>query len=128
VIGLILFGQNHLFAKMLFTGISLFRSASDDSALFLQVRGFGSLLAVRTTCHPFRTLICPQFQPSGRHTIPSGSLTDQASFVQTMWISVRTLYYIEKFLFQLASARTIQQPVRTTSSDRSASDFLSKFK
>jgi hypothetical protein len=30
-----------------------------------------------------RTRICPLFHPSGRHTIPSGRQTDQASSVQT---------------------------------------------
>jgi len=44
---------------------------------YLQVRDFGSLPAVWTLCHPVRTLICPQFQPSGRRTIPSRRLTDQ---------------------------------------------------
>jgi hypothetical protein len=38
VIGLILIGQNHLYVKMLFTGIPLFKSASDDSALFTSQR------------------------------------------------------------------------------------------
>jgi hypothetical protein len=128
MIGLILNGQNHLYVKMLFTGIPLFRSASDDPALFLQVRDFGSLQVVRTKCHPVRMLIGPQFHPSGRRAIPSRRPTDQASFVRTTWISIRTLIYIEKLLLQLASVRTSQQPVRTTSSDRSASDFLSKSK
>jgi hypothetical protein len=64
--------------------------------------------SVRTTCHIIRTP------------------TDQASSVWTTCISVRTLLCIEKLLFQLSSVRTTQQPVRTTSSDRSASDFLSK--
>jgi hypothetical protein len=49
-------------------GIPLFRSVSEDFA----VRKFGSLPAVRTTCHPVRTLICPLFDPSGRRAIPSG--------------------------------------------------------
>jgi hypothetical protein len=135
MIGLILIGQNHLYVKMLFTRISLFISASDDSVLFLQVRDFGSLLAIRTTCHPVPTLICPKHHPSGRRpipserrAIPSGRPTDQVSFVRTTRISVWTLHCIVKLLFQLESDRTSQQPVRTTSNDRSASDFLSKSK
>jgi hypothetical protein len=91
-------------------------------------RKIGSLPTVWTTCHPVRTFIYPQFQLSGRRTILSGRPTDQASFVQTTWISVRTLHCIEKLLFQLASVRTTLQPVQTTSSDRSASIFLPKFK
>lgn len=83
-------------------------------------------------------------QPSGRHVIPSGpssvhcsirpddlpyrpdAQTDLASFVRTTWISVRTLHCIEKLLFQLAPVQTSKQPIRTTTSDQSASDFLSK--
>jgi hypothetical protein len=46
VIGLILFGQNHLYVKMLFLqGIPLFISVLEDSA----VRKVSSLSAVRTT-------------------------------------------------------------------------------
>jgi hypothetical protein len=52
---------------------------------------------VRTTCHPNRTSDRP------------------AS-------SVRTLHCIEKLLFQLASVRTSQQPVRTPISTRTVSD------
>jgi hypothetical protein len=45
-----------------------------------------------------------------------------ASSVRTTYLSVRTLHCIEKLLFQLASVRTSQHPVRTSISDRSASD------
>jgi hypothetical protein len=128
VIGLILIGQNHLYVKMLFTGNPLFRSASNDSALF------------------YKSKISVPCQPSGRRVIPSGRSSvhssicpdnvpyrpdtrqTKASSVRMMWISIQTLICIEKLLFQLASVRTSQQPVRTTSSDRSASDFLSTFK
>jgi hypothetical protein len=63
--------------------------------------------AIRTTYVPYR--------PDARQT--------KASSVQTTWISVRTLICIEKLLFQLASVRTTQQPVRTTLSDRSSFRF-----
>jgi hypothetical protein len=56
----------------------------------LQVRDFGSLSAVQTTCHPVQTPICPLFHLFGRRAIPFGRLTDQASSVRTMCISVRT--------------------------------------
>jgi len=48
--------------------IPLFKSVSENSA----VRKVGSLSAVRTTCHPVQTLICPLFHPSERCAIPSG--------------------------------------------------------
>jgi hypothetical protein len=46
----------------------------------------------------------------------------QASSVRTTYFSVRTLHCIKKLLFQFASVQTSQQPVRTSISDRSASD------
>jgi len=117
--------KNRLYVKMLFTGSPLFRSIS-EILHWLQVRRIDSLSAVRTRCHPVRTLICLLFHPSGRRAIPSGR--HQASSVRTTCISVWTLHCIEKLLCQLASVRTTQQPVWTTSNDRSASDFLSKSK
>jgi len=142
VIGLILFGQNNLYVKMLF--FKGFRYSKVFQKI-LQVRKVSSLPAVQMTCHSVWTIIYLQLQPSGQRGTPSRRQTDQASFVRTTchtvrtptdqassvrttWISIQTLHCIEKLLFQLASVRTPQQPVRTTSSDRSASDFLSKFK
>jgi len=83
---------------------------------------------------PFRRRVIP----SGRSSIHSSSRSDnvpyypdarhtKASSVRTTWIFFRTLLWIEKLLFQLASVWTTQQPVQTTLSDR-ASDFLSKSK
>jgi hypothetical protein len=100
------FGQNHLFVKMLFnrdfTIQKCFRRFCND----FKSEDFGSLSAVRTTCHPVRMPICLLFHPSGRRVIPSGRPTDQAS-----------------------SVRTSQQPVRTPLSDRSASNsFQVQFK
>jgi hypothetical protein len=60
--------------------------------------------SVRTTCHTVRTPDRP------------------ASSVRTTYLSFHTLHCIEKLLFQLASVWTSQQPVRTSISDRSASD------
>jgi hypothetical protein len=79
-------------------------------------------------------------QPSGRHVIPSGrpsvhcSIRPDDVFIPTgrqidqhhpsgrRIFSVRTLHCIEKLLFQLASVRTSQQPVRTPISTRTVSD------
>jgi cell division FtsZ-interacting protein ZapD len=54
--------------------------------------------------------------------IPIGRQTDQHHPSGRCIFSVRTLHCVEKLLFQLASVRTSQQPVRTSISDRSASD------
>jgi hypothetical protein len=59
---------------------------------------------VRTTCHTVRMPDRP------------------ASSVRTTYLFVRTLHCIEKLLFQLASVRTSQQPVRTSISDWSTLD------
>lgn len=71
-----------------------------------------SLSVVRTTCHPVRMSICPL--PSDWMTCPPVWTPDRlASSVRMTYLSVRTLNCIEKLLFQLASIRTSQQPVRT---------------
>jgi hypothetical protein len=44
----------------------------------LQVRKFGSLPAVWTTCHPVRTPSCPMHQPSRGRDIPSGRTSDKS--------------------------------------------------
>jgi hypothetical protein len=60
------FGQNHLYVRMLQTGIPLFRVKSEEFQ--------SSLSAVRTICHPVRTPICLLFHPSGRRVFPSGRM------------------------------------------------------
>jgi hypothetical protein len=90
---------------------------------------FGSLLAVRTTCHPIRMLICPLFHPSGRCAILSGRPDRPSIICPDNVLSRPDLHCFEKLLFQLESVRTFQQPVRTPLSDRSASDsFQVQFK
>jgi hypothetical protein len=71
------FGQNHLYVRMLQTGIQLFRVKSEEFQ--------SSLSAVRTMCPPVQTPICLLLHSSGR---PASS--------------VRTLHCIEKLLCQLA--------------------------
>jgi hypothetical protein len=79
-------------------------------------------------------------QPSGRHVIPSRcpfvhcSIRPKDVFIPTRRqtdqdhpsgrciLLIRTLHCIEKLLFQLASIRTSQQPVRTPISTRTVSD------
>jgi hypothetical protein len=125
VFGLILFGQNHLYVKMLF--YKGFRYSEVFQKILQSEKSVPYQPSGRPS-HPVRMPICPLFHSSGRRAILSQCPTDQASSVRTMCISVQTLHYIKKLMFQLAFVRTSQQPIRTTSSDRSASDFLSKFK
>jgi hypothetical protein len=78
------FGQNHLYVRMLQTGIPLFRVKSEEFQ--------SSLSAVRTMCHPVRMHIYLLLHPSGQCVIPSGRRA----------YSVWTLHCIEKLLCQLA--------------------------
>jgi len=90
---------------------------------------FGSLSAIRTTCHPVRTPIYPLFHPSGRRVTPSGCPDRPSIICPDDVLSCLDLYYFEKLLFQLASVRTFQPPVWTPLSDRSASNsFQVQFK
>jgi len=91
------FGQNHLYVKMLQTGIPLFRVKSEEFQI--------SLSAVRTMCHPIRTPICLLLHPSGRCVIPSGRQTVQHHPSGRRDSSVRTLHCIEKLMCQFAPSR-----------------------
>jgi hypothetical protein len=61
------FGQNHLFVKMLLSGIPLFRVMSEDSARFSSQKFSESLSAVRT--------IVPSRPDAHLSTIPSVRMT-----------------------------------------------------
>jgi hypothetical protein len=89
-----MFGQNHLYVRMLQTGIPLFRVKSEEFQ--------SSLSAVRTMCHPVRTAICLLLHPSGRCVIPSGRQTLQYHPSGRRASSVRTLHCIKKLMCQLA--------------------------
>jgi len=91
------FGQNHLYVRMLQTGIPLFRVKSEEFQ--------SSLSAVWTMCHPFWTPFCLLLHPSRRCVIPSGCQTIQQHPSGRRAYSVRTLHCIEKLLCQLAPSR-----------------------
>jgi hypothetical protein len=91
------FGQNHLYVRMLQTGIPLFRVKSEEFQ--------SSLSAVWTMCHPVRTPIWLLLHPSGQCVIPSGRQTLQHHSSGRRASSVRTLHCIEKLLCQLAPSR-----------------------
>lgn len=90
----------------------------EDSEKFSRIY-FDSLSAIQATWYSVRTLIsqqhpsgrrdlsvytpiCPLFHPSGRCVIPSGRHTVQHHSSGQRAPSVRTLYCIEKFMFQHA--------------------------
>jgi hypothetical protein len=90
-----MFGQNHLYVRMMQTGIPLFRVKSKEFQ--------SSLSAVRTMCHPVRTPICLLLlHPSGRCVISSRRQTVQHHPSRRRASFVRTLHCIEKLLCQLA--------------------------
>jgi hypothetical protein len=123
------FGQNHLFVKMLFNRDSTIQKCFRCFCTAFKTEDFkvpvscldevsshpdahlSTIPSVRTTCHTIRTpdrpsIICP----------------DDV-------LSHPDLHYFKKLLFQLESVRTFQQPVRTPLSDRSTSDsFQVQFK
>jgi hypothetical protein len=79
-------------------------------------------------CQPSGLRVIPSGRPSvhcsirpGDGFISTGRQTDQHHPSGRRIFSVRTLHCVDKLLFQLASVRTSQQPVRTSISDRSAS-------
>jgi hypothetical protein len=101
-------------------GIPLFRSVSENSA----VRKVGSLLAIWTTCHLVRMLICPLLQPSGWRAIPSGPQTDQALSVRTTLTFVRTLTVSRSFYSSLhPSGRLSSQSGRLSVFDQVSDSF-----
>jgi hypothetical protein len=124
IIGLVLFRQNHLYVKDdVLQGILLFRRVSEDSACKSENLRFPvnhlkdhAILSGRSYVH---CSIRPDNVPSDR---PSIIRPDNIYFRPD-------LHCFKKLLFQLASVRTSQQPVRTPLSDRSASDsFQVQFK
>jgi len=71
-------GQNHFFVKTLFNRDSAIQKCFQKILHSLQLRRFGSLLAIRTTCHTVRTPIYSKPQPSGRRVIPFESPSVQS--------------------------------------------------
>jgi hypothetical protein len=69
VIGLILFGQNHLYVKMLF--YKGFRYSEVFQKIPQSEKSVPCQPSGRS-CHPFWTPICPLFYPFGRRAISSG--------------------------------------------------------
>jgi hypothetical protein len=80
-------------------------------------------------CQPSRRRVIPSGRPSVHYSIrpddvfiPTGRQTDQHHPSGRRIVSVRNLHCFEKLLFQLASVRTSQQPVRTPFKTRTVSD------
>jgi hypothetical protein len=72
-------GQNYFFVKMLFNKDSAIQSASRRFCTIYKSEKFGSLPAVRTTCHTVRTPNYPKHHPFRRREL-----------------SVRTFLYVKK--------------------------------
>jgi hypothetical protein len=104
------FGQNHLYVRMLQTGIPLFRVKSEEFQ--------SSLSAVRTMCHPVRTSICLLFHPSGRRVFSSGRPTNKHHLSGRRVSSIRTPTSYREASVPACSFRTFQQHVRTPISSR----------
>jgi hypothetical protein len=73
IIGLILFGQNHLYVKTLCYKGFRYSEVFQKILHCLQVKRFPvPCQPSKRSCHPVRTPICPLFHPSGRRALPSG--------------------------------------------------------
>jgi hypothetical protein len=95
--------QNHFIVMILFNKDSAIQKCFQKILHSLQVRKFRSLPAVRTMCHTVQMQIKLKHHPSGRRGFPSGPSSVSRSFE----------------MLQLASVRTIQQPIWTTLNVRS---------
>jgi hypothetical protein len=104
------FGQNHLYVRMLQTGISLFRVKSEEFQ--------SSLSAVRTICHPVQTSICLLFHTSGRRVFPSGHQTDKHHLSGRRVFSVQTPTSYREASVPACSVQTFLQHVRTPINSR----------
>jgi hypothetical protein len=83
-------GQNHFFVKMLFNKDSAIQKCFQKILHSLQVRKFGSLPTVRTTCHTVRMPICSKYHPSERHgSRPDLPLCQEASKCSSLHSSGR---------------------------------------
>jgi hypothetical protein len=72
IIGLILFGQNYLYVKMLFYKGFRYSEVFQKILHCLQVKRFPvPYQPFGRSCHPVQTLICPLFHPSGQHALLS---------------------------------------------------------
>jgi len=129
IIGLILFGQNHLYVKdVVLQGIPLFKRVSEDSACKTENLRFPvsrpddrAIPSGRPSVHCSIRPDDVSYRPDARQTKhhPSGRRA----------FSVRTSTISRSYCSSIASVRTSQQPVRTPLSDRSASNsFQVQFK
>jgi hypothetical protein len=107
--------------KDAFTGIPLFRVPSEDYFQFLL--SCPDYVSSRSDTH-LSTV------SSVRTTYPTFRMPDRLSIILPDNVHFRPdLHCFEKLLFQLASVRTSQQPIRTPLIDRSALDsFQVQFK
>jgi hypothetical protein len=102
VIGLILFGQNHLYVKMLFYKGFCY---SEVFQKILQSEKSVPCQPSRQSCHPVRMLICPLFYPSRRRAIPSGR-PDRPSIIRPDDVDFR----LDPLLYQEASVPACIHP------------------
>jgi len=113
-------GQNHFFVKIPFNRDSAIQKCFQKIMHSLQGRKFGSLPAVRTTCHIVWTPIRPKLQTFGRHVIPFGCQSVQSIIYSDdeNFLSGPSPMSRSFELLQLASVWTFQQHDRTTLSVR----------
>jgi hypothetical protein len=90
-------GQNHFFVRVLFNRDSAIQKCFQKILYSLQGRKFGYLSVVRTTCHTFRTPICPKCQPSKRRVISSRLPSPKYHSTGRWELPFRTFPCVERF-------------------------------
>jgi hypothetical protein len=95
------FGQNHLYVRMLQTGIPLFRVKLEEFQ--------SSMSAIQTMCHPVRTSICLLFHTSGRLIFPFGRQTDKHHLSGRRVSSIRKPTSYREASVPACFVRTFQQ-------------------
>jgi hypothetical protein len=103
------FGQNHLYVRMLETWIPLFRVKLEEIQVPCQPSG-------QCVIRSGRLLFL--LHPSGRRAIPSGYRQSSIIRPDDVLLPSGHLHSIEDLLCQLASVRTFQQHVRMLLSSR----------
>jgi hypothetical protein len=102
--------KNHLYVRMLQTGIPLFRVKSEEFQ--------SSLSTFRTMCHPIRTPIYLLFHSSERRVFPSGRQTNKHHLSGRRVSSVQIPTSYREASVPACYVWTFQQHVRTPISSR----------
>jgi hypothetical protein len=117
------FGQNHLFVKI------LFKQGFHYSKVFQRFQSCSQVRRIQNPCQPSERRVIPSRRPSVHCSIRPDDVSYRLDTRQTKHhpsgrstFSIQTSTISRSYCSSIVSVRTSQQPVRTSISDRSASD------